>query len=185
MNLKIIIGSVRKGRIGPQIANWAYDHITKFNKDKLNVELLDIAEWYLPMDDEPHLPMTGNYVQEHTIKWSNKIKEGDMYIFVIPEYNFGYPAALKNAIDHLFLEWQGKPALMISYGGKGGVKSAEQLKQVLEKIKMITFSNGIEVPLNKLTFDDNKKLINTDTNLNEYSELLSIKLLEMINSINK
>ena len=53
-----------------------------------------------------------------------------------PQYNWGYPAPLKNAIDHLYKEWVGKPAMIVTYGGHGGDKRAAQLRQVLEAVHM-------------------------------------------------
>lgn len=65
-----------------------------------------------------------------------KAQEGAGFVFVTPQYNWGYPAALKNALDHLYAEWAGKPAVIVSYGGHGGVRCAEQLRQVLTGLKM-------------------------------------------------
>jgi NAD(P)H-dependent FMN reductase len=97
---------------------------------------LDLNDWPLPLSDEPKGPSTGIYVHER-------------FFFVTPQYNWGYPASLKNALDHLLKEWNGKPALIVSYGHHGGVKAAAQLRQVLEGLRMrpvntmpaITFSN--------------------------------------------
>ncbi len=72
------------------------------------------------------------YHQPHTQTWSQLISSHDAFIFITPQYNWGYPAALKNAIDYLFNEWKGKPALIVSYGGHGGGKAAAQLRVVLE-----------------------------------------------------
>ncbi len=102
----------------------------------LAYELVDLAYWLLPMDDEPNIPATGAYVQPHTQKWSAKIAQADAFVFVSPQYNWGYPAVLKNAIDHCHREWRGKPLLVVTYGGHGGGKCAAQLKQVAEGLKM-------------------------------------------------
>lgn len=121
MNIQIIIGSVRMGRIGPQIAEWAARTVQS-SEVGTSVEVIDLSDWYLPMNDEPFLPATGEYTQPHTRRWSEKIANGDMYIFVFPQYNWGYPAPLKNAIDHLYTEWKDKPALLISYANRGEEK---------------------------------------------------------------
>ena len=99
-------------------------------------EIVDLKDWPLPMDDEPGIPAAGDYVFEHTRAWSRKISEGDGFVFVSPQYNWGYPAPLKNALDHLYREWSGKPAMIVTYGGHGGDKGAAQLRQVLEGLKM-------------------------------------------------
>jgi NAD(P)H-dependent FMN reductase len=99
-------------------------------------EVIDLRQWPLPLGDEPEVPATGIYIHEHTRRWSRKIAAADGYIFVTPQYNWGYPAALKNALDHLFKEWNGKAAVIVSYGHHGGTKAAGQLRQVLEGLRM-------------------------------------------------
>jgi NAD(P)H-dependent FMN reductase len=99
-------------------------------------EIVDLKAWHLPMDDEPCIPATGEYACEHTRAWSRKISEGHGFVFVTPQYNWGYPAPLKNALDHLYKEWAGKPAMIVSYGGHGGGKCAAQLCQVLDGLGM-------------------------------------------------
>ena len=101
-------------------------------------ELVDVKDWKLPMGDEPGIPAAGSYEFDHTRVWSEKIASGDAVVFVTPQYNWGYPAPLKNAIDHLYREWSGKPAMIVSYGGHGGGKCAAQLRQVLDGLEMRT-----------------------------------------------
>ena len=103
---------------------------------KVTYELVDLGEWPLPMNDEPEIPARGTYTQEHTLAWSRKIAGADAIVFVTPQYNRGYPAPLKNALDHLYKEWNGKPAVIVTYGGHGGDKCAAQLRQVVEGLKM-------------------------------------------------
>lgn len=134
MHIQLIIASVRPTRIGDQIAQWAIDLASGI--DDLTFELVDLKDWYLPLDDEPHQPKVGGYVQHHTMAWSEQIRKGDGYIFLTPQYNWGYPASLKNALDHLYHEWSNKPAVIVTYGHRGGVKAAEQLKQVLIGLHM-------------------------------------------------
>lgn len=128
------MGRLRAGRICPQIAHWVA-WIGRYRTD-LVFEIVDLADWPLPMDDEARIPAAGGYNQPHTRAWSEKIDSADAVVFVTPQYNWGYPAALKNAIDHLYREWRGKPAAIISYGGHGGGKCAEQLRQVAVALKM-------------------------------------------------
>jgi NAD(P)H-dependent FMN reductase len=132
----VIGGSVRPRRICPEIAAW----VTQVGRQTISAsfEVVDLKEWPLPMDDEPEIPATGDYACEHTRAWSEKISEGAAFIFVSPQYNWGYPAPLKNALDHLYREWSGKPAMIVTYGGHGGGKCADQLRQVLDGLKMKT-----------------------------------------------
>lgn len=130
----LIMGSIRAGRVCPLIADWAAE--IGHSSSGLACEIVDLADWPLPLDDEPGLPHVGDYIQPHTRAWSEKIMAAAAVILVTPQYNWGYPAPLKNAIDHLYKEWRGKPVAIISYGGHGGVKCAEQLKQVGAGLKM-------------------------------------------------
>ncbi|MCA6100084.1 NADPH-dependent FMN reductase [Bradyrhizobium australafricanum] len=130
----VIVGSVRPRRIAPQVAAWIATlgrHATS-----LSFELVDLSDWPLPMDDESATPNTGQYEHERTRAWSHKVAAAPAFVFVTPQYNGGYPAPLKNAIDHLYKEWAGKPAMIVCYGGHGGGKCAEQLVQVCRYVKM-------------------------------------------------
>ncbi|HEX4025076.1 MAG TPA: NAD(P)H-dependent oxidoreductase [Steroidobacteraceae bacterium] len=127
------MGSVRARRVCPQVAQWVVDlgHASA----QLDIEIVDLQKWPLPMDDEPQIPATGIYSEPHTRAWSQKVRDVDAVIFVTPQYNWGYPAPLKNAIDHLYREWRDKPAMLVTYGGHGGTKCAQQLRQVLGAVK--------------------------------------------------
>lgn len=128
------MGSTRAGRLCPKIASW----VIKIAQAStvLNYEPTDLLDWKLPMNDEPGIPALGHYTQDHTRAWSDKVASAHAIIFVTPQYNWGYPAPLKNAIDHLYREWAGKPVVIITYGGHGGGKCAAQLRQVTEGLKM-------------------------------------------------
>lgn len=132
--IAVLIGSTRPRRIGPQIAQW----VAETGRPLVDgaVEIVDLKEWPLPMDDEPGIPALGDYTSEYSRAWSRKIAGFDAMVFVTPQYNWGYPAPLKNAIDHLYREWQRKPAVIVSYGSRGGGKCADQLRQVLDGLGM-------------------------------------------------
>ena len=101
-------------------------------------ELVDIRDFELPLLDEPAPPIMGNYQQPHTRRWAAKIASLDGFVFVTPEYNHGIPAALKNAIDFLFAEWNNKAAAFVSYGGAGGARAVEHLRLVLAEVRVAT-----------------------------------------------
>lgn len=145
----IIIGSTRPTRIGANVANWV---ITKLPESSdVTYELVDLADWNLPLFNEPLPPMMGQYQYEETKKWSAKISEFDGYVVISPEYNAGYPAVLKNAIDYLHAEWKEKPVTIITYGHSGGASANNQLKDVFVRLNskvtetrpILTFSAGI------------------------------------------
>ncbi|KAI9726387.1 MAG: hypothetical protein M1834_009050 [Cirrosporium novae-zelandiae] len=137
----IIISSARPHRIGPQLA-------TKFLLPKFQpslppnttLETIDLAEWNLPMFNETAVPADdptmSKYTLPHSQKWSKAIQKFSAFVFLTPEYNGGYPAPLKNAIDYLFHEWTGKPAFVIAYGGHGGKTAGESFAAVLNRIHM-------------------------------------------------
>ena len=134
--IQIVVGSVRPIRIGDQIGRWILG--VAEGAEDFTFELVDIKDFHLPMDDEPDQPAHGEYTQEHTRVWSRKISDADGYVFLTPQYNWGYPASLKNALDHLYREWKDKPAVIISYGHRGGVRASAQLRQVLDGLHMRT-----------------------------------------------
>lgn len=142
--VQIVIGSTRPNRIGPAIANWVYE-ASQENKANLSFELVDVKDYSLPLLDEPKLPAFGEYEQEHTKKWSAKIGKGDGYIFVVPEYNHGYAAATKNALDYLYAEWNNKPIAFVGYGAMGGLRAVEQLRQVIVQLQMIGLTKSIHI----------------------------------------
>ncbi len=145
LNLKIIIASTRPGRKGPALAAWVYELLLK--KEELKVELLDLAVINLPFLDEEKHPSLKDYAHEHTRNWGKTIDEADAFGIVTPEYNFGYPAPLKNALDFLFKEWNYKPVAFVSYGGiAGGTRSVQQLKQVVTALKMMPISEDVHIP---------------------------------------
>jgi NAD(P)H-dependent FMN reductase len=139
--IAIIIGSTRPGRNGEAVAKWVYEIAQK--RTDAEFELVDIKDFNLPLLDEPLSPIMGQYSKPHTKAWAAKIGSFDGYVFVTPEYNHGIPAALKNAIDFLFAEWNNKAAGFVSYGGVSGVRSVEQLRLVLAEVQMGTVRNQV------------------------------------------
>src|ERR1700732_200033 len=121
-----IVGSTRPGRKAPAVAKWVHD-ILKSRSDA-EFEIVDIEDYKLPLLDEPASPRMHQYSKPHTNAWSEKIASLDAYIFVTPEYNHATSAALKNAIDYLFHEWNNKAAGFVGYGGAGGVRGGGDLR---------------------------------------------------------
>ncbi len=143
--LQIIIGSTRPGRAGPAVAAWFRDRAEA--SGLFAVELIDLAEVNLPLLDEPHHPRLRQYTHQHTRDWSETISRGDAYVLVVPEYNYGFNAATKNAIDYLHQEWQYKPVGFVSYGGiAAGTRAVQMLKQVLTTLKMAPVTESVNIP---------------------------------------
>lgn len=149
----VMVCSTRKPRVCPQIADFVIDTIQSTASKELasaaSLHKIDLADWNLPVYDESDVPSQihdpANYDHEHTRKWSAEISSFDAFIFVTPQYNWGYPAVLKNAIDYLYNEWRGKPAFIVTYGGHGGDRCGVQLRQVLMGINMVPTSKNVEL----------------------------------------
>jgi NAD(P)H-dependent FMN reductase len=141
IRIAIIIGSTRPGRNGEAVAKWVYEIAQK--RSDAEFELVDIKDFNLPLLDEPVPPSLGQYSKEHTKVWAAKVDSFDAYVFVTPEYNHGTSAALKNAIDFLFAEWNNKAAGFVSYGGAGGARAVEQLRLVVAEVQIATVRNQV------------------------------------------
>jgi len=134
IKVAVICGSTRPGRNGAAVARWVYEVAKK--RDDAQFELVDIQEYHLPLLDEPGPPSMGQYSKPHTKTWAAKINSFDAFVFVTPEYNHGTCAALKNAIDFLFKEWNDKAAGFVGYGGSGGIRAVESLRLVMGELKV-------------------------------------------------
>lgn len=140
--LQVVIASTRPGRAGEAIGRWAA-HSCR-GDGRFEVAVTDLAELALPMMNEPHLPRNRQYVHEHTREWSGIVDGADALVFVLPEYNHGFPGVLKNAIDYLHHEWTFKPVGFVSYGGlSGGMRAVQLLKPVLTCLRMIPVTDQV------------------------------------------
>ncbi len=134
MKIGIILGSTRPSRNGEAVARWTVEK-AKQRRDA-EFELVDIADYRLPLLDEPIPPSMGQYRQPHTKRWAEKIASFDAFVFVTPEYNHGTSGALKNAIDFLYAEWNNKAAGFVSYGSAGGARAVEHLRLVMAELQI-------------------------------------------------
>ena len=143
--LQVVIASTRPGRAGLPIGRWAAETAAKHGG--FDVELVDLEEMRLPLLDEPHHPRMRRYMKDHTLRWSKKVSVADAFVFVTPEYNYGPPPSLLNAIDFLHDEWAYKPVAFVSYGGvAAGLRSVQALKQVVTTLRMVPIPEGVAIP---------------------------------------
>lgn len=146
MKIGIIVGSTRQGRVGAPVSKFVEEALAEQKRETI---LLDLADYTMPFVDSATIPaMLGEkYEHEAVTKWSEAVKSVDALIFVTPEYNHGYPAVLKNAIDWLWTEWKDKPAAIVSYSGApfGGVRGVEQLKLVLNRVGLRITQNHLAI----------------------------------------
>jgi NAD(P)H-dependent FMN reductase len=143
-NVAIVLGSTRPGRRGEEVARWVLEQAAK--RDDATYELVDVKDANLPLLDEPVPPSRGQYSQPHTKAWSARIAAFDGFVFVTPEYNHGTCAALKNALDFLYAEWNDKAAGFVSYGSAGGTRAVEQLRTTMGELQIADVRAAVALP---------------------------------------
>jgi NAD(P)H-dependent FMN reductase len=137
LKIKVIVGSTRANRFSEKPAQWIFDLAKK--RSDLDVEMLDLRDYPLPFFEEampPGLAKDG-YTNPAVVKWRDKVREADGFIIVTPEYNHGYPAVLKNALDYTYYAWARKAVAFVSWGGAGGARGVEQLRLVTIELDMV------------------------------------------------
>ncbi|MEO6878675.1 MAG: NAD(P)H-dependent oxidoreductase [Gemmatimonadaceae bacterium] len=145
LNLHVVVASTREGRQGALVGDWFYACAKAHGK--FNVELVDLAVVNLPLLDESKHPRFHEYEHEHTKAWSAIVERADAFVFVTPEYDFGAPAALLNALHYLFREWAYKPVGFASYGGvSAGLRGVQMTKQVVTTLKMMPMMEAVAIP---------------------------------------
>jgi NAD(P)H-dependent FMN reductase len=171
-SLQIIIASTRPGRVGLPVAQWFQERAVAHGG--FDVELVDLAEVGLPFLDEPNHPRLRRYEHQHTKDWSAKVDAADAFAFVMPEYNYGFNAPLKNAIDFLNQEWRYKPVGFVSYGGvAAGTRAVQMAKQVVTTLKMTPLSEAVSIPFVRQFLDDEERL-----QANEVMEHAAVAMLD-------
>jgi len=101
IKLAIISGSTRPGRKAEAVARWVHEFARQ--RRDADTKIIDIADFQLPLLDEPVPPSMGQYTKAHSKAWAARTAPFDAFIFVTPEYNHGTSGALKNAIDYLYI----------------------------------------------------------------------------------
>jgi NAD(P)H-dependent FMN reductase len=170
--LSIIIGSTRPGRAGLPIADWFADRARQHGG--FEIDVVDLAEVNLPILDEPNHPRLRQYTHQHTKDWSARVAGADAFVIVTPEYNHGYSAATKNAIDYLHHEWHYKPVGFVSYGGvASGTRAMQQLKQVVTALRMLPLTDAVNIPFHTQFLDDDGRI-----EANEVMEQAAVTMLD-------
>ncbi len=144
----VVVGSVRADRIGPVVARWFLERLDDHGARA--VDVIDLAELDLPA------ALTGGDDSE---LFGKRIEQADAVVVVTPEYNHGYPGALKTAVDTAYREWFAKPVGFVSYGGSsGGLRAVEQLRAVFAELHVVTMQTGVAIPRVHEAFDDSGTL---------------------------
>jgi NAD(P)H-dependent FMN reductase len=146
LKIKVIVGSTRANRFSEKPAQWI-SGLAKQRAD-LDVELLDLRDYPLPFFEEgmpPGMAKDG-YTNPAVVRWRDKIREGDGFIICTPEYNHGYPAVLKNALDYTYFAWARKAVAFVAWGGTGGTRAVEQLRLVTIELDMTPTRWAVHIP---------------------------------------
>lgn len=144
VKIQIILGSTRPNRRSEMVGKWVLEQIKQ--NPEVEAELIDLRDWPLPFYNEISGPsgLHGNFSVEIAKKWGEQVNKADGYIIITPEYNHGYPAVLKNALDYAYAEWNNKPVAFVSYGGMvGGARSVEQLRLVSIELQMVPIREAV------------------------------------------
>jgi NAD(P)H-dependent FMN reductase len=141
----VVVGSTRPTRISLDVATWVQTALDR--QSDLRYEIVDLAAVDLPFLDEPTPSSSGSYHHEHTRRWSQLVSSYDGFVFVFPQYNWGYPGVLKNALDFLYREWHGRPATQFTWGIRGGARGAAQFHQVMLGLHMDPIGTRVEALL--------------------------------------
>jgi|SRR5690348_5229417 NAD(P)H-dependent FMN reductase len=156
--LAVIVASNRPGRVALPVAQWFASVAEQHGG--FEVDLVDLAEIALPFFDEPSHPRLRQYEHDHTKAWSERVEAADAFVIVTPEYNYGMPAILKNALDYLHHEWAYKPVAFVSYGGvSAGTRSVQMAKQVVTTLRMFPIPEAVAIPFVQQFLDDEQRIV--------------------------
>jgi NAD(P)H-dependent FMN reductase len=146
LNIKLIVGSTRANRFSEKPAQWIHDLAAA--RPEIELERLDLRDYPLPFFEEPLPPgfARDNYTNPAIIRWREKVREADGFIICTPEYNHGYPAILKNALDTVYHAWSRKAVAFVSWGGAGGTRGVEQLRLVTIELDMAPIALLVHIP---------------------------------------
>lgn len=141
----VVSGSSRPGNNNQKISAWFRQRAGAYGK--LKFEFVDLNDLALPFFNEPNPPSLRDYQHESTKRWSAIASKADGFVFIVPEYNRGYPAITKNALDYLYTEWVNKPVAFVGYGTSSGIRAVEQLRLVAIELQMAPIREQVGIPV--------------------------------------
>ena len=134
--IAVIIGSTRPTRLADKPAQWIFKQARA--RDDMEVELVDLRDFHLPFFDEKATNMWMPSENPEAVRWQQTIARFDGFIFVVAEYNHSITAALKNALDEAYKEWNRKPFTAIGYGAVGAARAIEHLRLIAIELQMVS-----------------------------------------------
>jgi NAD(P)H-dependent FMN reductase len=142
--IAVVLGSTRAGRFSDRPATWVAKHLSA--RERVSVDLVDLREHPLPLfDGLPTAYTLRDYPTEDVARLGRRIEAADGFVLLTPEYNHGYSAVLKNALDHTFVEWQRKPVAFVGWGNVGGARAVEQLRLVCVEFEMAPLRHAVHI----------------------------------------
>lgn len=141
LKIQVVVGSVRDGCASSPVARWVHAGAG----EHIDAELVDLADWPLPMFALARPPAMGDYKDPLQKRWAAKIGKADGYVLVSPEYNHSTSAVLKNALDYLYAEWNRKPVAFVSFGNAGGARAVEQLRSIAIELRMAPLGEAVHL----------------------------------------
>lgn len=144
MLIQVITGTTREGRFSERVAAWVLEHLTA--RADLTAELVDLREHPLPFFDGPAPAKSPReYPSDEVAELGHTLDRADAFIVLTAEYNHGYPAVLKNAMDWTFVEWRRKPISFVGWGNVGGARAIEQLREVAVEFEMAPLRHAVHI----------------------------------------
>jgi NAD(P)H-dependent FMN reductase len=113
----------------------------------LELDVIDLRQIALPYYDLPAPPALAHraYTTDVERELGQRLDAADGYVILTNEFNHGYSAALKNALDHFFAEFEHKPVAFVGYGNVGGARAVEQLRQVVAELSMVSVRESVHI----------------------------------------
>lgn len=146
--ISVVVGSTRQGRLADKPARWILEHLKK--RRGVDARLLDLQDYPMPFFDAPvppTIPGRPAYENEVVKRWTQAIAVSDGFVMVTPEYNHGPSAVLKNAIDWVYPEWNRKSVTFVGYGGVGGARAIEQLREIAIEVQLAPTRSAVHIPV--------------------------------------
>jgi NAD(P)H-dependent FMN reductase len=153
LNIPVLLGTNRKERVSALVAKWVLDEAEK--RPEINTRLFDVADFHLPYDDY------GQGLKDSFPEWRDAITAADGLIIVSPEYNHGYPGALKGVLDLLLREYVHKAVAFVgvSAGPWGGTRVIEAMVPMCRELGLAVTFTDLNFSFAQRTFDAGGKLL--------------------------
>lgn len=165
LKIALVYGSTRPGRFCDRVASWAAAQISA--RPEFSLDVVDPAAPEARTNRQASESLNADWLRRH-------IGEADAFVVVTPEYNHGYPAPLKSLIDSVGTEWHAKPVAFVSYGGiSGGIRAAEQLRQVFAEMHAVTIRDSVTFAMAWDQFDTDGTLKNPERAVRQMRTVLN------------